>query len=217
MEATGEEALMAIEQNTGRRWVLADIQSGVFLKQVIFLNDTGSSFLCVGLFECLGNVIGFYFKSKSSKNGVLFTFDSFNQFCPHFGSVSVALSGGKLHAVHLDSGKEDIKVKSVFGRQMVFLYNGSHTATLNAGEWLQFVRNLPVVNTYVAELYPHEQDLGRFIFDFMTTSDEEKVGPDSPKSVHPSLINRLVAELIFLRRYKDIKNESSRGVPGVLR
>ncbi len=181
---------------------MANLQSGVFLKQVFFLNDTGNSFFCVGIFECLGNALGFYFKSKSSKNGVLFTQDIFNCLYPNFGAVSVAVSEGKRYTARLDSGEEgDIKVKSVFGRQMVSLYNGHQTTTLNSDEWLQFVHNLPVINTCVAELNPHIQDLDRFIFDFMFTGDEEKVGPEPPSSVHPSLINRLVAELIFARKY----------------
>lgn len=193
MASSSEEVQMAVDQEVGRRRVLANLQCGVFLKQVFFLSKSFNSFFCVGIFECLGNSIGFYFKPKSKNHGVLFDYDTFNRFKPAFLSVTDSLDSGKQYSVRLESG-EDIKTYGVFGRRMVSLYDGFQTCTLDKDEWSHFMLSLQLVNNCVAELYPREEALRSFIFSFIKDGSDSQ---DPPPSVPVTLINRLVGELEF--------------------
>lgn len=188
---------MVVDQAAGRRRPLVNLQSGVYLKQVFFLNDSSTSFLCIGFFECLGNSLGFYIKSKSKKQGVLFNYDTFNRLRPDFPTISANLREGKKPNISLDSG-EDIKVIGVFGRRMVALYDGFQTCTLDESEWRQFTSNRVLVNNCLAALYPHEESIRSFIFSFIKDACSCGVcGPDAPELVPTVQINQLARELEY--------------------
>lgn len=180
-----------------RRTEPIDLLSGIFLKNVTFLNSDLSKSIIVGIFKNRADSLGVLFTGR--KGYVHWSHDVFNQFIVHFEAVTTALSGRKSVLFKVDSG-EDIKVYSVFGKPHVFLYDKEHTLTLNCSEWLHFVNSLPLVTRSLRELFWNEYLIKCYLSDLMLYEETESEDSECPNTDLPtSLADRLFDEVVYYK------------------
>lgn len=175
-----------------RRIEPINVQSGIFLKTVTFLNTELSKSVIVGIFKNRADSLGVLFTGR--KGYVYWSHDSFNQFFVHFKDVTAALSDQKSVIFKIDGG-EDIKVRSVFGKPHVFLYDKEHTLTLNSLEWFHFTSSLLLVTRSLRELFLWEDPIKSYLSDLML---EESESPNT--DLPPYIADRLFDEFILLKK-----------------
>lgn len=172
-----------------------NLVTGVFLKSVYFLDKDLSKCVILGFFRGRGDSLGILFNTK--KGYIYWSHDVFNQFAPRFNEVTVALESKKRLAVTLDT-KEDIKVKNVFGKQHVYLYDGEHSLSLTESDWSVFINFLPLIYREVGFLFMNEDLVKSFIRDLLCTDQE-----DIPivEGLLTRLADRLVDEVLLYKRW----------------
>jgi hypothetical protein len=171
-----------------RRREPIDVCNGIFLKTVHFLNSKLKKCVIVGIFKNRDNRLGILFKGP--KGSAHWSLDTYKQFSVHFDDITSALRTCSKLYLHLDSG-EDIRIKKVFGKPCLFLYDGEHTLTLDRDEWSQFVSCCPAINSVINDLFYNELLIQEYINNINSGSE------DVPRPVQlPGLVaDRLLDEL----------------------
>lgn len=182
-------------ESARRRTEPINMLTGIFLKSVYPLAADYSKSVIVGIFKNKGDSLGVLFKGP--KEYVYWSYDVFNQFAVHFNTVTLAVGEKKKIIVKIDAGRgEDIKVRNVFGKAHVFLYDGEHTLSLNSANWNQLVNNLPLVYRSMRELFLVENSIQDFVRDYLTTEEGK-----AETTLSPVIADRLTDELELYRRW----------------
>lgn len=180
-----------------RRYLPPNFITGVFLKNVYFLNSDYSKFAVAGLFQNKGYALGL---SIYSKRGCLFwTYNTLNQLVPLVSLVSNALSTscGK-HVSRLETGEEMI-ARKLFGKWYVNLSDGINNVTFSVQEWNQFVGSLPSIMQHLEELTSNEESATQYIVDSLALSNESS----NPTTPSDSLRNgeQLRKEITYFKQF----------------
>lgn len=142
--------------------------SGVFLKNMFFLNAECSKFVITGLFHDRSFGLGLAVFSK--KTSVFLNYNIVSQLVPLITTVTAALeAGGGKHVFQLESG-EEISARKLFGKWYINLFDRVNTVAFSLPEWLRFVSCLPVLLITMQELSADENRLQSFIVDSLGQS-----------------------------------------------
>lgn len=179
-----------------RRKEPINLITGVFLKSVFFLSNDLSKSVIVGIYKNRGCSLGLVFAGRHGP--VYWSNDTFNNFFIHFNEISLAAENNKRIYKKLDTG-EDIKVQSIFGNTHVFLYDGEHTLSLTAPEWMQFVNTLPCITRNLRELFMCEHLIRDYILELMMLNDDSYLPP--PLGFPLYLSDRLYDEVQYYKRW----------------
>lgn len=167
-----------------------NVLTGIFLKNVYFLDSELTKCVIAGVFRNREDCAGILFKGK--KGCVYWSLDNLNQFFVHFNTVTLLLEGRQKYHFGLQSG-ETIKVVSVFGKQHVFLYDGEHTLALNSSEWTQFINSLPAIYTHLGELALNDNYIKETILNIL-------VGDLAATKVLPGWLEKRLFEDVSLHK-----------------
>lgn len=168
-----------------RRKEPIDVCNGIFLKTVNFLNPGLTKCVIVGIFKNRGNSIGILFKGP--KGSTHWSLDTYKQFSAHFDDITSAMNSCSKLYLHIDSG-EDIRIKKVFGKPCLFLYDGERTLALDRDEWSQFVHCRPVINRVINDLFYNELLIQEYINNINSGSEDVS---------RPAKLPGLVADRLF--------------------
>lgn len=186
-----------------RRTEPINLLTGIFLKSIFPLAVDCSKTVIVGIFKNKGDTLGVLFNGLKG-NRVYWSYDVFNQFAPHYNEITVAVENKRKAHFKIDTGREDIRVRNVFGKAHVLLYDGEYTLSLNSSNWTQLVNNLPLVYRSMRELFLVEDSVKNFVRDYLSISCEtrgEGIIPETTLS--PLIADRLTDELELYRRWPD--------------
>lgn len=169
---------------------------GSFLKSVFFLNQSLSKSVITRIFKNRGDSLGIVFNGR--QRPVFWSFDTFNNFSPHFNDITLALQNKTKLYFRLDTG-EDITLQNIFGKPYVFLYDGEHTISLGETEWVQFASYLPCMHRHLKELFMCEDLIKGYILDIL--ANKENVS--TPEGLPLHLIDRLFDEVKLFQHWSN--------------
>ena len=172
-----------------------NLMTGVFLRSVYFLAGDLSKCAIVGIFKNRGDALGIAFNGK--KTCVFWSYNVLNQFAIYFNDITASLETKTKQYFKLDTN-EDIRVRNLFGKMHVLLYDGERTLALNAAEWTQFVNNLALVNTSLRDLFINEDLIQNYVRDLVVNEGEI---PPPPEGLPEIYINRLADEVSLYKRW----------------
>lgn len=152
---------------------LTNMVSGVFLKNLFFLNTECSKFAITGLFHDRSFGLGMGVFSK--KSSIFLNYDTISQLVPLVSTVNTALeAGGGKHVFQLESG-EGIVARKLFGKWYVHLSDTKNSVTFSGLEWIRFVSCLPILLITMQKLSLDEENLRTFITNALSQSDPVEV------------------------------------------
>lgn len=177
-----------------RKSISPNFVSGVFLKNVHFLNTDCSKFAITGIFQHNGFQLGLAIYSK--KGCLFWPFDVVGQLAPLTNLISNALNTGcGKHVSKLESG-EEMTARKLFGKWYVHMSDTINNVVFSAQEWSQFIAALPLILHSMKSLFFDEVIIRKFIIDSLS-SETEVVPPEESAK----WIDHLVHEIYHFKHF----------------